>query len=746
METYIQPDSSCVGCHSTATTLSPEVKSDFSFLFLHTQVPPFGRKEMSYLIGPRINFKGAFKTNPCTANNDDVMVALDPVSQQLQLDALGMSDNEAREWLKEPITRLRSPPGGELALYVRAGWNYYGDHSTSFQRAQVTTVSSGSGPVSGDPLIGTSVYILGSREHTAPVIVDLDPIGLTSTQIYLGGFQLGNAQAGLSARSDVRAYSRWLAFNRVVGPYTGEQNFVGLGAVWQFTLPTAALTFQGAVDSSPSLKALQAALQASDVLGLMVRFTSFEVQPYLNTKQLSAQFHTGQAPQNPAFGFLVGTVGLWRRGEPMTEPPGRLLIPNVGPPGGQGLQPLFPEREMAKPLRWCNPANKEEAGNVLLLGNCTAQVDPTRKVVALDLITLFPKAGFRDPEGPAPGTSFPQGFDAPRRQADLGSVELALIPPGGTRDQARTLGPIDYGLEDYSRYEDQGGIAEVSYASSGVSDEDLKNGTLLIRGTADSPLNPGALFVSEVPVRVVSDDRAVYLRSSQEAQLTLHVTERGQPPGRDILLHVQEYHDIIVLQSQSARPNQTIGRASDPPEPSAQQIGTSQGELVGGAATLAPRLSYPRTITVPAGQSSVTLNVRVNRPGPATLVFSTRPEMDLSGIGPWWGQVYFSHLRSYAQDDYAHVTDDQLSWNFVYNEVLRAYYILFPAMSLYFPLNKEDAVQNMAPQILERTEEQGDHFYSTAYMPITRSLSPGKLGLLRRWLQRGSSGAQGNSP
>lgn len=45
METYIQPDSSCMGCHYTATTVNPEVKSDFSFLFLHTlSTSPGGTK------------------------------------------------------------------------------------------------------------------------------------------------------------------------------------------------------------------------------------------------------------------------------------------------------------------------------------------------------------------------------------------------------------------------------------------------------------------------------------------------------------------------------------------------------------------------------------------------------------------------------------------------------------------------------------------------------------------------------
>lgn len=679
---------------------------------------------MSYLIGPRINFKGAFKTNPCTTNNDDVMVALDPSSLELNLGALGMSDDEAREWLKQSIRRAPSKDDEELKNYIRGGWNVYGDYATSFQNAQVTTVYNAGGAAgepSEDPLVTKSVYILGSRERTAPVIVDLDPIGLTGSQIFLGGFQLGDDTLGISARCDVRAYSCWLAFNRVLGKYNGEQNFVGLGAVWQLALPRAALTFKGE-DSSPVLRALKAAVEAASGAGLLVRFTCFEVQPYLNTPELASAFASGQGPQNPGIGYLVGTVGVWSAGEPTMEPPGRLLINNVGPNGA-----LIPGVGVTQ-AQW--------SGGGFLPGNCAAQVDTARKVVALDLITTFPKEGFRNPDGPPPGASYPQGFDAVKKQADVGPVELALIPSGGSADQARSIGPIDYGLADYGKYEDHGGIVEVPYGQSLLTDTDLANGTLIIRGTEDNPSNKHALFVSEVPTRVICDDRAVYLRSSQEKErdITLHVTQRGQPPGQPLTLHLQEYHDIIVLKSQSLRPDQTIYRAVSDPDAEAQTFEATHGVLVGGPAVLKPRLDYPPTLEVPAGQSSVSLKVRVLSPGPAALAFSITPDVDLSILGPWWGQAYFSGVRSYAEDDYSHIPDDKLTWEFVYNEVLRTYYILYPAMSLYFPLNSEQSVKAMGPQILERMAPQA--FLTTGYMPISRSLSPGRVELLRRWLSK----------
>jgi hypothetical protein len=40
METYIQLDSSCIGCHSTSTTVNRGPKADFSFVLLHAQAAP----------------------------------------------------------------------------------------------------------------------------------------------------------------------------------------------------------------------------------------------------------------------------------------------------------------------------------------------------------------------------------------------------------------------------------------------------------------------------------------------------------------------------------------------------------------------------------------------------------------------------------------------------------------------------------------------------------------------------------
>ena len=59
---------------------------------------------MSILSFPRINFCGVFRTNPCTANNDDVMpevVERDENTLGRDLDC--KTDDEIRDYLRERV-------------------------------------------------------------------------------------------------------------------------------------------------------------------------------------------------------------------------------------------------------------------------------------------------------------------------------------------------------------------------------------------------------------------------------------------------------------------------------------------------------------------------------------------------------------------------------------------------------------------------------------------------------------------
>ncbi|HWK89331.1 MAG TPA: hypothetical protein VNP72_05025, partial [Longimicrobium sp.] len=70
----------------------------------------------------------------------------------------------------------------------------------------------------------------------------------------------------------------------------------------------------------------------------------------------------------------------------------------------------------------------------------------------------------------------------------------------------------------------------------------------------------------------------------------------------------------------------------------------------------------------------------------------------------------------------------------VYDRVLRPYYLLFPAMNVYIPLNCEAKVAASAQTILDRTEMS--IWMQTSYMPRTRDMSASRRRLLRAWCRK----------
>jgi hypothetical protein len=82
-------------------------------------------------------------------------------------------------------------------------------------------------------------------------------------------------------------------------------------------------------------------------------------------------------------------------------------------------------------------------------------------------------------------------------------------------------------------------------------------------------------------------------------------------------------------------------------------------------------------------------------------------------------------------DDYDHIRDDELTWDFMYKHVFRYYYLIFPAMSKIIPFNNRTVMEREAPDIVGRTDPALWH--TTRYMPITRDLSKVKRALIDRW-------------
>lgn len=77
------------------------------------------------------------------------------------------------------------------------------------------------------------------------------------------------------------------------------------------------------------------------------------------------------------------------------------------------------------------------------------------------------------------------------------------------------------------------------------------------------------------------------------------------------------------------------------------------------------------------------------------------------------------------------VGNSSLTFDVVYQKVLRTYYLLYPAMNQIFALNSESAVAAQASAILQATDPA--IWMSIHYMPRTRDMSASRRQLLRAW-------------
>ena len=675
---------------------------------------------MSVLSFPRINFRGVFRTNPCTSNNDDVMPrVVNRDADTLGSTLAGMADSQIEAYLREQVVMSNNPPSTQnpnpkCLAFIRAGWNLYGDFTTSFEDTLVTSVVYGPDAAdrvttaTQDSLIGQPVQLLGeltddpARRGTA-MICDLDPTGLVTTQLWVGGLQIGD----IVLDHDTRAFQNWLNFNSTVGSYNGEQNFVGIGCTWQFAIPASALPAPDASMSASLQALLKAANQAA---GLVVRFRTFEIQPELRDEQMSAVFNKGQAIDNPAVGYVVGTIGFAEIGEPETETAGRkLTVPYtrplmawIGPGGASGSVP-------GAPVPWGAPP--------ALIGNAVACVHESMNVVSLDLVGTFPKYGFRDPDGP--GMPSARGFGAPKQMANVGKVVLGVIPAGGS--QPDTLAVIDYGLTDYSSYEDFGGIVDVKFDRAKASE--IAAGTLVVQSIA--PPNNNVTLLKEATLRVVTDDRSMYLLPGAAKQsFRVKVYDRGGPTKAATPLYLYEYRNFVQPQSgntcrDGVRPNQTVVQ----PDSRDNQ----------------PILKLPANpIEVPAGQGFsewFTFTFSTNAAGATILSVQTQNvEFGVNGVVgvPTWTTATYSAIRIFPDEDFSALyVNGILNWNDVYEQALRYYYVLFPAMSRLIPLNYPDFLVTQGDIVKLRLNTPTDAgFLTTSNMPPTRTMSPAKVKLI----------------
>jgi hypothetical protein len=635
---------------------------------------------MSVLNLPRFVFSGYTDWNPDTVNNSASIYdeqSAEPVPQP------GVSWDQFVAWLLKS-----NGSSNPAALQPNGSWNVFGDHGVTFMNdsgagATITGITLPSGPAASDPLLGTGVQLLGllymDSPRPAPArLVDVEPYGPYSSQIFYENVSIGSATLGVKGRGACRMFSRWPNFGRNLGnlPIAG-----GMGVIWQTGIRNADLTWTG-LAQSPALAALKAAAESGTNQGISVQFASYRTLYYQTVTyqgrairsgaDLIWAYQNGFKGGNPARSILLGTIGVWGAGELASAPTQRLLAPNGTVTQTQNV------RTMVR-LDTHPEAAVTAAATPVSLGPAVAIVDPDRNVVTVDFVATFPEAG---------GTL---------EKANLGTFVLQSVAADGTTIQIGS--PLPPAMYNRAAYQAGGGMAEFPFQASQRTA--IANGTLQL--VAQGSTAPPALLESEFLAE--TDQRGTYVDEGETGNIAINVYQHGAAPTTPVQLLAAQYDNGGNL-------------ITDP----ADRIVSFTGASATGVLSVTDGVATLQFQPVQAGCCYVFF---------IPFTGSTPPQPPAQGFGS--PSDFFCVIRALPFDNAleSSTPDTQLSFSFIYNRVLSTYDLIYPVMSLVRNLHDKNVVTDMAEQLKFAISLDG--FQSTLYMPITRELSAGKRKLLQRY-------------
>ncbi len=681
---------------------------------------------MSVLSFPRLYFKGNIGWDPCTFNNNDFQAfqTYDATNAALNWSFLKTltppitQDNfktTFRPWsIKLQGDDIDDPKGPR----VPAEWNMFGSHNVNFvQYNQYQSLVTGGAlsttnqAAAGDPVLGAPVTLMGDSATSGAKLVDTNPSSFWSSQIYHKFFKVGNEadNCAVSGPCVTRMHSRWVNMGRIYDATAQlTQPAAKFAACFQTCLPNDTLRWinGSATPTSPTLAALQQASAQKGAQGLMVRFTAYVnvyfqngiyngiAQQPRNYTDLAGCLADAWAAWNndgdptkffsqPCYSHVVGSVGVWNSGELTNVPLGRYLLPvaQVTPTGGT---------------------------NTTWLGPVVAQVDAAATTLSLDLGSAIPELG--------DGTG---GSDLTK--VNLGTLSIGL-------QEGVTIQPIaslDYGDYAKAAYEATAGIVDVP-VPQGMTAQQLQQGTLVLQtGSGTSPVTA----LSEQAYSAQTDTRGIYLDQSGQQQFQITVLNKGLPaPGAKVML--AQYN----------------GNLSLVPTAGPSYVGFTLGDLqeltVGGVSTKV-------TVVTADANGIATAGVSAQASGFPVIGFypfagSALPAPLPSFFGPnvaGPGAYFYTTVRVLPFDNavpqqfidlWNSTGDEQKAWDFVYNNILYVYDMIFCVMLKHVDLGNKTIVEQNATYLRQKVLKEVAAESTTA-MPVTRDLSEGKRTALLLW-------------
>jgi len=705
---------------------------------------------MSVLSFPRIYFKGYMEWDPCTFNNNDwsEFPTYDATNAALNWGFLSKQGQVPpgitptnftttfRPWAIALQPDQKDQPSGPR---VPCEWNMFGSHKVSFVQhtgGLVTTISGGdtaynTPTLPTDPILGKTVGIMGDGGSGRGCLVDTNPTSPWSSQIYFGQFRFGDGEYTTTGQRVYRMHSRWLNPSRIYGASQSLTSpAASIGCCFQTGIPNNLISWTDQ-KGSPLINALKTASVQPGALGIMIRFTAYVNLYFMNSTfnnepaqptdyeslaiALAAAWEewktTGKTTKffsNPCYSHIVGAIGVWNQNELASVPGGRCLN------GSTAVTPVVPAT-MSKPVpqpaliagHEVKPAATASTDDSVLLGPAAVNVDYNGSLISLDFSGVIPEMPGQWPNDVA--------------KANFGTLTLGVKT---TSVPFTPIATINYNQYQQSAYDAKAGIIDIPFPDSGTG-KLLENGMIAIQAQGQTAL-------LEQPYTAETDTRGIYLDQNEQGKFDVTVCQMGIPaPGVNLLVAKYEPSEVGLSLIPSNKP-QLVNITNGQPVtvPIAAGVVSNAAifqNLQNGVARveIAPaNPGFPVLAFFPYTGSTLP-------PVPDTFNFTNDAFFTTIRVLPFDDGVPQQFLDLWEQSNH----DPNAAWNFVYNEILYVYDMLFSVMLKHVNLGSQSAVDSSAAAILSTIQKEVA-LESTSAMPITRDLSEGKRQTLQLYLTK----------
>jgi hypothetical protein len=421
---------------------------------------------MSILETPRVYFRGNVSWDPITTNNYS-----DFYDERCATPTLDTRD---------PANDFRN--AAVAAIVPKGNWNPHGTHRARFYDCAISGVDIGGGLNTRD------AFVNANAAFTA-MLVDLEPYGAYTSQLFFDEMSFG-----IDGGCQIRGKRVWRFTGRQINFSRNPTGIIAgvASVVFQTSFPKDRGLEIHAHDSE-TLARLDKAMADADVLGLTVRWTAYHTVYYDDPGILStdpnwqrklaawghalvAKINAGGFQPNPARSELVGTIGLWRRGEPALEPGDRALL----------------------------AAQDSDTSPTYV---ATARARTTDTTLTIDLSNSISEA------------------DASLTKQDLGPLEIVAI---NKRNELTTLGNLAYGQYARPAYLDTSGLVTLQLDKKKA--DAAKDGTLAIQ----QPLSPAPnVLLQETRYYAVPAAPNLYIDADVRAEARFQILDRGSPTAFD---------------------------------------------------------------------------------------------------------------------------------------------------------------------------------------------------------------------